>query len=168
MKIMICNETDSDIQAIIENAKAAFENHPYSAGTEQFIAGTLRVANVLTISLVAEVEGKALGHAPVSPVIMSDGRPEWYGLGPISVLPGFQKRELGETLMDEGLSLLKNRGARGCALVGDPGYYKRFGFRNDPELGCEGGPPENVHFLPFGKNGVRSRVSFHPGFFVKG
>ncbi len=74
---MICNETDSDIQAIFENAKVAFEIHLYSTDMEPYIAGALRVANVLTISLVAEVEGKALGHAAVSPVIMSDGRPEW-------------------------------------------------------------------------------------------
>jgi predicted N-acetyltransferase YhbS len=52
--------------------------------------------------------------------------------------------------------------------VGDPDYYTRFGFRNDAELGCEGGSPENVLFLPFGKNGVRGSVSFHPGFFIKG
>jgi putative acetyltransferase len=70
--------------------------------------------------------------------------------------------------MNEGLSLLKNLGAGGCVLVGDPGYYTRFGFRSDPGLGCEGVPPENVLSLPSGKDGVRDHVSFHPGFYGKG
>lgn len=165
---MIRKETGSDIHAIFEITMAALENHPYSAGTEPFIFGALRVANVLTISLVAEVDGKVLGHAAFSPVTVSDCSPDWYGLDPISLLPGFQKRGIGKALISEGLSLLNKLGAKGCMLVGDPGYYERFGFRNDPDLSCEGVPPENILFLFFGKNGVRGNVSFHPGFFVKG
>ncbi len=166
--MIIRKEIESDIQTIFEITKAAFESHPYSACTEPFIVGALRAANALTISLVAEVDGKVLGHAAFSPVTVSDCSPDCYGLGPISVLPGFQKRGIGKALTHEGLSLLKNMGAMGCALVGDPDNYTRFGFRNDLELTCEGVTPENVLFLPLRKDGVRGNVSFHPGFFVKG
>ena len=32
--------------------------------------------------------------------------------------------------MKEGLSFLGGMGGKGCALLEDPNYYKRFGFRN--------------------------------------
>jgi putative acetyltransferase len=85
MNITIRNEIDSDIQAISDITRAAFENHPYSHQTEEFIIKALRDANALTISLVAVVEKKVVGHIALSPVTISDGSPGWYGLGPISV-----------------------------------------------------------------------------------
>lgn len=36
------------------------------------------------------------------------------------------------------MSLLKASWAKGCVLVGDPGYYKRFGFKNLPDLVLDG------------------------------
>jgi len=52
--------------------------------------------------------------------------------------------------------------------VGDPDYYKRFGFRNLPELTLEGVPPENFLALAFGKNSARGTVSFHEAFLATG
>jgi predicted N-acetyltransferase YhbS len=90
MNIIIRNEIKSDLEAISEITKAAFENHPHSNHTEQFIINALRDANALTISLVAEAGKKVVGHIAFSPVIISDGSLGWYGLGPISVLPELQ------------------------------------------------------------------------------
>lgn len=162
--MLIRNETDSDIEAIFEVTKAAFENHPYSHGTEQFIITALRAAGALTVSLVAEVEGNVVGHVAFSPVTISDGSREWYGLGPVSVLPECWKRGIGKSLILQGLSVLRGLGARGCALVGDPQYYKRLGFKNLPELVLEGVPQENFLALAFGENVARGEVVFHQGF----
>ncbi|MEJ2071196.1 MAG: N-acetyltransferase [Syntrophobacterales bacterium] len=120
----------------------------------------MRAAKALSISLVAEIDGKVVGHIAFSPVAISDGSHDWYGLGPISVLPAFQKRGIGKSLMHEGLALLKALGAHGCVLVGDPGYYERFGFRNLPDLSIEGVPPENMLALPFGNRIPRGVVIF--------
>lgn len=96
------------------------------------------------------VDGNRLvGHAAFSPVTVSDVSPDWCGLGPISVLPELQRKGIGKSLMNEGLSLLKSMGAKGCVLVGDPGYYQRFGFKSIPGLTVEGVPWENVLALPF-------------------
>jgi len=162
--MVIRHETESDAKTISDVTKAAFENHPISNQTEQFIINALRAANALTISLVAEVDGKVVGHIAFSPVTVSDGSRDWYGLGPISVLPEYQKQGIGKSLMYEGLSQLKARGARGCVLVGDPNYYERFGFRSLPELIHEGVPQENVLALPFGGNKAQGIVAFHQGF----
>jgi putative acetyltransferase len=70
--------------------------------------------------------------------------------------------------MREGLSSLKSLGAKGCVLVGDPGYYERFGFRSPPNLVIDGVPQENVLALPFGENKARGVVTFHEGFNANG
>jgi putative acetyltransferase len=97
--MIIRNERESDVEAISDVTKAAFENHPHSQHTEQFIVNALRVANALTISLVAEVDGKVVGHIAFSPVTISDGSHNWYGLGPISVLPECQRQGIGKSLI---------------------------------------------------------------------
>ncbi len=164
MNIIIRKETGSDAEAISEVTKAAFENHPSSRQTEVFIIKTLRAAKALTVSLVAETGKKVVGHIAFSPVTVSDGTPDWYGVGPVSVLPEFQRQGIGKSLMHAGLSALKALGAKGCMLVGDPGYYERFGFRNLPDLVLEGVPQQYFLALPFEGNKARGTVIFHEDF----
>jgi putative acetyltransferase len=163
-QMVIRKETESDIEAISNITKLAFENHPYSNNTEQFIINALRAANALTISLVAEIDGKLVGHIAFSPVTFSDASMNWYGLGPFSVLPGQQKKGIGTKLVNEGLNLLKDLGAEGCVLVGDPKYYQRFGFRSPDRLKHEGVPQENFLALPFCDRIPAGIVQFHQAF----
>ncbi len=164
MNILIRNETAADIAAISAVTEAAFRTCPYSRQTEQFIVLALRKAVVMTISLVAEVDGKVAGHIAFSPVKVSDGSSGWYGLGPVSVLPELQRQGIGKALINKGLSLLKESGANGCMLVGDPDYYKRFGFKHYPKLTHEGIPLKYVLGLPFGKAKPRGAITFHEAF----
>ena len=166
--MIIRNEKKSDIEAISEVTKEAFENHPHSNQTEQFIIGALRADGALAVSLVAEIEGKVVGHIAFSPVTISGRSCGWYGVGPVSVLPGYQKRGIGKSLVNEGIRLLRESGAEGCVLVGDPDYYKRFGFRNIPDLILEGIPEENFLALRFGESEVSGFVVFHEGFAAQG
>lgn len=162
--MIIRNETESDIEAIFDVTTAAFETHPHSNQTEQFIVNALRAANALTISLVAEVDGKIVAHIAFSPVTISDGSQNWYGLGPISVLPEYQKQGIGKSLINEGLSLLKKLGAEGCVLVGDPNFYERFGFKNYSDLAIDGIPQEFVLALKLSDKKAQGSVEFHQGF----
>lgn len=162
--MIIRTETPADTPAIDDVTRKAFENHPISRQTEHFIVNALRAANALSVSLVAERDGRVAGHIAFSPLDISDGSRDWYGLGPISVLPEYQRQGVGTALMHEGLSILKGMGAKGCVLVGDPGYYERFGFRNDPRLVYEGIPQEYVLALAWGNQRARGVVSFHPAF----
>ncbi len=165
--MIIRNETESDVEAIFKITKAAFQDHPYSnhpEPTEPFIINALRAANALSLSLVAEIDGKVVGHLAFSPVAISDGSYDWYGLGPVSVLPEFQKKGVGKSLIHEGLARLKALGAQGCVLVGDPRYYERFGFRNFPDLSLEDVPPENLLVLPFDNRIPHGVVIFHQAF----
>ena len=132
--------------------------------TEQFIVTALRKAGALTVSLVAELDGRVVGHIAFSPVTMSDGTADWYGMGPVSVLPQVQRQGIGKALVKEGLARLKGLKARGCCLVGHPEYYRKFGFQNTPELGLEGVPPEVFFALSFDGYVPRGTVSFHDAF----
>lgn len=163
-KLILRNERAADIEAITEVTIAAFKNHPISNHTEQFIINALRTAGALTISIVAEIDGQVVGHIAFSPVTVSNGATGWYGLGPVSVLTAYQKHGIGKALINEGLSLLKDMGAQGCALVGDPNYYKRFGFKNYPELVHEGIPQEVFLVLPFTEKIPQGIVTFHEAF----
>jgi putative acetyltransferase len=160
----IRSETPADIDAITEVTAAAFAALAISQHTEQYVIRALREAGALAVSLVAEVEGRVVGHVAFSPVGISDGTRGWYGLGPVSVLPEHQRRGIGRTLIERGLALLHERGGKGCALVGDPGYYARFGFRNVPGLVHEGVPPEVFLVLPFTDAVPRGSVVFHDAF----
>lgn len=166
--MILRNERDADVEAITEVTIAAFKNHPISRHTEQFIINALRAAGALTISLVAEIDGQVVGHVAFSPVTISDGTKGWYGLGPVSVLPDHQRQGIGKALINKGLFLLKDMGGQGCALVGDPNYYKQFGFKNYPELVHEGVPQEVFLVLPFAEKTPHGVVVFHDGFKANG
>lgn len=166
--ILIRDETKEDIAVITELTAKAFETLDISEHTEQFVVLALRSANALTISLVAEVDGKVVGHIAFSPVTMSDGTPDWYGLGPVSVLPEVQRMGIGKVLIHEGVSRLKALGAKGCCLVGHPGYYGKFGFENTDEFTLEGVPPEAFFALSFDGRMPKGKVAFHDAFFATG
>ena len=163
-KIVIRSETDADVSAITEVTVAAFKALEISSHKEQFIIEALRAAKALTVSLVAEVEGRVIGHIAFSPVTISDGTRNWYGLGPVSVLPAYQRQGIGKALIREGLSRLKERNAQGCCLVGHPGYYGQVGFQNVSGLGHEGVPEEAFFALSFDGRIPQGRVVFHEAF----
>ncbi len=163
-KVLIRNETSGDVSAIVEVTVAAFKTLAISNHTEQFVIAALRAAKALAVSLVAEVDGRIVGHIAFSPVTISDGSRNWYGLGPVSVLPECQRRGIGSALIQKGISRLKDLGARGCCLVGHPEYYRRFGFQNIRGLVHEGVPEEVFFALSLDGRIRQGTVEFHAGF----
>ena len=162
--MLIRDELPTDETAIAALIAAAFRDVPVSHQTEPFIIAALRRAGALTVSLVAEEAGHIVGQAAFSPIEI-DGKPsDWYGLGPISVAPERQRCGIGSALMEEGLGRLHGLGAGGCMLVGDPAWYRRFGFHNEPRLKLPGVPPEVFMILPLGKVVPDGKVAFHPAF----
>ncbi|MBU1236011.1 MAG: N-acetyltransferase [Gammaproteobacteria bacterium] len=157
-------ETPADIDAIRDVTVAAFATLEISGHTEQFIVAALRAAGALTVSLVAELDGRVVGHIAFSPVTISDGTANWYGLGPISVLPDLQRQGVGKAMMAEGLARLKRLNAAGCCLVGHPEYYRKFGFDNLPGLVFEGVPPEVFLSQSFDGRVPQGKVTFHEAF----
>lgn len=164
MQLHIRAETPADAAAIETVTVAAFLNAPHTSHTEQHIICGLRAAGALAISLVAELEGRIVGHVALSRVTISDGSVDWFGLGPISVCPARQRQGIGTCLMREALRLLAQRNAAGCVLLGDPVYYARFGFEARPGLILPGVPAEYFQALSFGATPASGTVAYHPAF----
>ena len=164
MKIDIAGETAADVSAVRAVTISAFLHARHTSHTEQFIVDALRKAGQLTVSLVAKTGSSIVGHVAVSPASISDGAAGWYGLGPISVEPDYQRRGIGSRLMREALRVLRVRGACGCVLLGEPRYYNRFGFQVDSNLTLPGVPLEYFQALSFGTSHPRGVVSYHAAF----
>lgn len=140
-------EEIGDETAIRELTRHAFASMAFSDGSEPGIIDGLRRDGDLTLSIVAVENGIICGHVAFSPVAIAGEHAGWYGLGPISVEPRRQRRGIGSILVRGGIERLRRLGARGCALVGDPGFYRRFGFVNDGCLSYGGLDPRYVQRL---------------------
>ena len=161
----IRQETSEDAAAIEAVTTAAFLEAPHTDHTEQFIVRALRAACALSLSLVAEDAGEIVGHVAVSPVTISDGSLDWYGLGPISVLPARQGEGIGTALMHAALDALRDRGAEGCVVLGEPAYYGRFGFKAESALVLPGLPAEYFMAVMLGKGELPAgNVCYHAAF----
>jgi putative acetyltransferase len=161
---LIRPERADDTVAIAALVAVAFKGVRYSDGSEPAIVERLRRAGALAVSLVAEQGWDILGHVAFSPVTISDGTEGWFGLGPVAVTPGLQKQGIGAALIEAGLHQLRDMGATGCVVLGDPGYYFRFGFAHDPALAYPGPPAAYFQRLRFEGPMPAGIVSYHPAF----
>jgi putative acetyltransferase len=164
---MIRPESPGDVATIYALTAAAFLNAPHTSHTEHLIVDALRAAGQLTLSLVDERKGALVGHVAVSPVVVSDGSQGWFGLGPVSVLPGHQGLGVGSGLVRSALQHLRELDAAGCVLVGEPAFYRPFGFRTEPGLVLPGVPAEYFQALSFGSPVPRGEVAYHGAFDVR-
>jgi putative acetyltransferase len=147
---MVRTEQAGDAAAISAVHRAAFAGQPYSNQVEHLVVERLRARGKLLLSLVSLTQsGEVVGHAAFSPVLVDGVDIGWVGLGPVAVLPGYQRRGLGKELIEQGLATLRAAGLAGCVVFGDPAYYTRFGFRSGTGLRYPGPPPEYFMALPF-------------------
>lgn len=162
--IAIRPELPQDHAVIGVVTQAAFADAPHSVGGEVGIVERLRAGGDLALSLVAEDGARIVGHVAVSPVTISDGSQGWYGLGPISVLPSRQSQGIGARLMQRAIADMRERGAHGIVLLGDPAFYRRFGFAHDPALRYLGPPPEYFQRLVLAGDAPEGTVAYARAF----
>lgn len=146
---------------------AAFLNVPHRGGNEAQIVDALRRADALALSLVAIDGTGIIGHIAFSAVTIDGAARGWFGLGPVAVLPERQRGGVGAALIDAGLGGLRARAAKGCVLLGAPGYYRRFGFVADPAFRMAGLALEHSRYfqrLAFDDLAHGGLVRFHPAF----
>lgn len=103
----------------------------FPTDAESRLVDALRANGGAWVSLVAERAGRVVGHILFSPVRLDPdpGAPRGAGLAPVAVLPDHQRRGIGGALVREGLSRCRALGVEFVVVLGDPGYYGRFGFR---------------------------------------
>ncbi len=139
--------------------------------SEARLVDMLRDAGRVTLSLIAVVEDRVVGHVLFSPVTAEPhpGASRWAALGPIGVLPGYQGQGVGSRLVSDGLAACRSKSCDVVVLLGAPGYYSRLGFVRASDFGLtsefgagpefqaveltrgalsKGGEPRLVHFAP--------------------
>jgi putative acetyltransferase len=157
-------ETRDDHDAIRRLTDAAFAEAKHAGGGESRIIDALRDAGALSLSLVADIDGRIAGHVAVSPVALTDGTPGWFGLGPVAVDPRDQGHGVGSALIRAALAELHAQGAAGCVVLGDPAYYARFGFRRHASLRYPYAPADCFLALPSGDTPPDATVAYHDAF----
>lgn len=163
-KVHLRTEAPDDVAAIRAVTEAAFRDHPHSRQTEAQVVDALRHAGGMTLSLVAHLGGRLVGHAAFSPVAISGGAPGWHCVGPLAVMPGWQGAGVGTALVWHGLRTLRQLGAAGCVVLGEPAYYGRFGFRSTPALRLPGAPAGCFLVRPFDRLIPLGTVRLHDAF----
>ena len=168
--MLLRDERADDAPRIAHIHSTAFTNHPAhapgAAPVEHRIVEILRAEAALSLSLLAEIDGQAVGHLALSPAAVGACPSGWYLLGPLGVLPPFQGRGIGSALVREALRRLRAQGAGGIVLVGDPGYYERFGFTNLPGIVYPGVPARYVLGLCLGTGQPEGAIAAHAAFRV--
>jgi putative acetyltransferase len=108
----------------------------------------LRTNGGIWLSLVAANEDQIVGHILYSRVTAGSGEKKivWAGLGPMAVLPEYQRRGIGAKLIDFGTTRLKQSSCPFIVVLGHAEHYPRFGFRPASEYGlrCEWNVPDNA------------------------
>ena len=170
--MQIRDERPDDVLRISQIQYAAFKGHPVHAPgaepLEHHIVERLRASDALTLSLLAEAGGEGVGHIAFSPAVVGEARSGWFLLGPVGVLPRFQGQCTGSALVRESLRRMRGLGAVGIVLVGDPGFYARFGFGNVRGLVYRGVPDQYVLAACFGDKAPCGEIIAHAAFDVSG
>lgn len=156
-------EGPADAPAIAALVTAAFRDAPHSDGTEAAIVERLRRDGGFLLSLVAEEAGAPVGHVSASPARIG-GATGWACIAPLAVSPERQGWGIGGSLLQAALRMLRAAGGEGALIVGDPGYYARFGFAARDGLTAAGVPDAYVLALPFADAQPRGEAAFHPAF----
>lgn len=112
-----------------------------------------------------EEHGGIVSHVSFSPITV-DGQPRpWFAMAPVSVSPACQRQGIGSRLIRQALEAMKASGAEGAVVLGDPGYYTRFGFHHAHRLSVAGVPAEYFMAQSFtGRPPPEGAVGFHPAF----
>jgi putative acetyltransferase len=143
--IKVRAEAASDFNAIDVVNLSAFEGE-----SEAQLVGELRKSAgfIPDLSLVAELNGRIVGHVVLSRVQLKTGgkSKEILALGPMSVVPSQSHRGIGSELMDAAVARARPLCYEAIVVAGHPDYYRRFGFKPAADWGvsCNLGIPEDA------------------------
>ena len=152
MTTIIQPTASSDFPFTETMTREAFWNLYRPGSVEHLILHNLRNSTnyIHDLDLVALVDDEVVGHIISTKAKVVDEYNTEYEIlcvGPLSVLPAFQKNGIGSALMNHSILVANKLGFTGMILFGNPDYYHRFGFRNAQEYKIT--TKEGQNFEPF-------------------
>jgi putative acetyltransferase len=150
----IREEDPVDIPLIREVNRRAFGQHQEGA-----IVDALRQNGAAMLSLVATIDGHVVGHIMYSPLAIGHARGA--ALGPMAVMPEWQRQGIGSRLVQAGNRWLAERRCPFVVVLGHAHFYPRFGFTPAGTYGisCPWPVPDDVFMVLFLDEAARGRVS---------
>jgi putative acetyltransferase len=123
--VSIRPESRDDINHIRTVHRLAFGGHD-----EARLVDALRAEGYSRVSLVADSEGRVVGHVLFSdlPIVTPERTIPSLSLAPLAVIPEHQRQGIGSSLVGEGLRICAKQGHRIVIVLGHPAFYPRFGF----------------------------------------
>ena len=141
MNINIRQEKESDYKKKEAVVEKSFKNAEHTDHKEHFLVSKLRKSNVFIpeLSLVAEVNEKIIGHIMFTKLQIDNGKNKYesLALAPVSILPEYQNKGIGSSLVMEGLRIAKKAGFKSVIVLGHDKYYPRFGFKPASNFGIK-------------------------------
>jgi len=165
MSPIVRRENEADQAAIREVNRLAF-----GRDDEADLVDALRAGGYARVSLVAELDGRVVGHILFSelPIVTSGGIVEALALAPLSVIPSLQRRGIGSMLVEDGLRECKRAGHRIVVVLGHREYYPRFGFSEalaERLVSPYSGPSfMALELVPSALEGIAGEVRYPPPF----
>ncbi len=163
INLIIRQEQPKDYPLVSNLISAAFKNEPHSDQTESLLVGRLRKSEAFIpeLSLVAELDGKIVGHILLTKIkIVNKGNSfESLALAPVSVLPAYQRKGIGRKLILEAHKIAKQLGYKSVALIGHENYYPKFGYKKASEFKITfpfEAPDENCMVFELFKNSLKN------------
>ncbi|GHC67324.1 GNAT family N-acetyltransferase [Limoniibacter endophyticus] len=121
------------IKALVERA--------FGIAAEASLVEMLAAEGSIVLELVAEKQGKLLGHVAFSRLVVETGQAQAQApavaLAPVSVEPDAQACGIGTALITRAHALLEERNETLSIVLGDPDYYGRFGYAHDRAAGFD-------------------------------
>ena len=111
-------------------AVEAVHRAAFPSAAEARLVDLLRTGGRAAVSLVAEMEDQVVGHILFSPISVEPARlgVAGAGLAPVGVLPSRQRQGIGSQLVMQGIAACRKAGFDFIVVLGDPAYYRHFGF----------------------------------------
>lgn len=176
VRVSIRAERPTDRVAIADVVQRAYADVAYSDHREHLMIDRLRKSDayIPSLSLLAEIEGKAVGHVLLTKAFI---RSEYsavavLALAPLSVAPECQRSGVGKVLVAAAHDRSAALGSAAIVLIGAPGYYRQFGYeplgRYPVALPIDA-PEESRMILPLfprALEGVAGRVDYAEGWLV--
>ncbi|WGO83829.1 GNAT family N-acetyltransferase [Arsenophonus apicola] len=102
----------------------------FPTGAEADLVQKLRQDGLFVLEMVAtDDKGQIIGYIGFTLVdVNGDKQCQWVGLAPLAVDSAYQRQGIGAKLVYDGLDSLNEFGYKAVVVVGDPNYYRRFGF----------------------------------------
>ena len=173
--ITIREEEIKDYEEVEKVIEESFKTAEFTDNDEHNLVRRLRKSNefIKELSLIAEDNNKIVGHILLTKAFIKNNNRECetLALAPLAVLPDYQNRGIGKSLINMSIEKAREMGYKSIVVLGHENYYPKFGFKKTSDYGIKApfDVPDEAYMIleliPNALNGVNGVVEYSKDFF---